>query len=80
MMVKTMAKTVLTKEAMLEAEAQLNAEEEKIKRKWCELKGHRWDLPQPNPLNSDSLDCQIRCNRCNITGTLSIVVDKYPEV
>lgn len=74
-----LTKPVLTKEAMQEAEAQLNTEEEKIKRKWCELKGHRWDLPQPNPLNSDSLECQIRCNRCNITGTLSIVADQYPE-
>jgi hypothetical protein len=65
----------MTEKEMAKAEADLLAQEQKIKEQWCALKGHKWDLPQPNPLNSDSLECQLRCNRCNETATLTIAVN-----
>lgn len=69
----------LSKEDMTKAEAALLAEEYATKKKWCALKGHKWDLPQPNPLNSDSLECALRCSRCNGTAVLTITVDKDPK-
>ncbi len=68
----------LTEKEMAKAEADLLAQEQKIKEQWCALKGHKWDLPQPNPLNSDSYECTIRCNRCNNTAALTITLNK-PE-
>lgn len=65
-----------TKEELAVAEAALLAEEQDIKKRWCALKGHRWDLPGTNPLNTDIWDCSVRCNRCNVTATLTIVLDK----
>ena len=35
----------MTKDDMAKAEAALLAEEHALKKKWCALKGHRWDLP-----------------------------------
>jgi len=66
----------MTKEDTAKAEAALNAEELALKKKWCALKGHRWDLPADNPFNHDMLECIIICNRCNAHAELSIKVDK----
>jgi len=63
---------VLTKEEMAKAEAGLLAEEQGIKKKWCALKGHRWDLPAVSPFNHDIMECEVICNRCNLHGKLLI--------
>jgi hypothetical protein len=68
----------LTKEEMAKAEAALLAEEQATRKKWCALKGHKWDLPQPNPFNSDVLDCVVICNRCNAHADVTVVV-RAPE-
>jgi hypothetical protein len=62
----------MTKDEMSKAEAALLAEEQATKKKWCVLKGHRWDLPAVNPLNHDLSECEIICNRCNLHGTVTI--------
>jgi hypothetical protein len=62
----------LTKEEFSKAEAALLAEEQATKRKWCALKGHKWDLPQPNPLNFDMLECDLVCGRCSARAKLAI--------
>jgi hypothetical protein len=64
----------LSKEEAEREEADIVAQEQRIKERWCALKGHRWDLPQPNPLNSDSLTCGLRCGRCNVPATLTISI------
>ena len=66
----------MTKEDVAKAEAALNEEELALKKKWCALKGHRWDLPTPSPFNHDMLECIIICNRCNAHAELLIKVDK----
>lgn len=58
--------------------AAIQAQEQQIKERWCRLEGHKWDLPQPNPLNSDTYLCALRCNRCGITAKLTIVIDAAP--
>lgn len=65
----------MTQEEMNKAEASLHAEEEVIKKKWCVLKGHRWDLPAVTPFNHDIWECEIICNRCNLHGRLVITDD-----
>ncbi len=68
----------LTPEEMAKAEAALHAEEQATKRKWCALKGHRWDLPSVNPLNHDISECEVICNRCNLHGKVTITTEgKY---
>lgn len=70
--------TKMTQDEVSKAEAALRAEEEAIKRKWCVLKGHRWDLPAVSPFNSDTSECNIICNRCNLHGKVTITTDgKY---
>jgi hypothetical protein len=69
----------ISKEELARGRAALAAEELVLKKKWCELEGHKWDLPQPNPLNSDSLECPLRCGRCNGTAVLTITVDRDPQ-
>jgi hypothetical protein len=66
----------MTKEDMAKAESALNAEEQALKKKWCALKGHRWDLPGANPFNNDMLECIVICNRCNTHAVLAIAIDK----
>jgi hypothetical protein len=65
----------ISKEEMTKGEAALVAEEATLKRKWCALKGHRWDLPAASPFNHDILECEIICNRCNAHATLAITID-----
>ena len=69
----------LTKEEIEKEEAEILAAEQVIKERWCRLKGHRWDLPQPNPLNFDIMTCPLLCNRCGIRATLSIAIDPPKE-
>jgi hypothetical protein len=71
----------LSKQDLARAEAALQNEEQTLKEKWCVLKGHRFDLPAANPINQplEMTHCQIRCNRCNCTATLSITVDRKPD-
>jgi hypothetical protein len=68
----------MTKEEMTKAEAALAAEELTLKRKWCALKGHRWDLPAVSPFNHDVLECLVICNRCNAHALLNITIDSVP--
>lgn len=68
----------LTKEEVAKAELALLAEEQNIKKKWCALKGHRWDLPAVSPFNHDIMDCVIICNRCNAHADLTIAVQATP--
>jgi hypothetical protein len=65
----------LTNEEAAKEEAEILAEEQAIKKRWCRLKGHRWDLPQPNPLNADLMSCRLMCNRCGVHATLTIAID-----
>lgn len=65
----------LPKEEAEKEEKEIQALEQTIKERWCRLKGHRWDLPQPNPLNADFYTCPLLCNRCGITATLTITLD-----
>jgi len=66
----------ISKEEKEKVKAAILAKEQTIKEEWCALEGHKWDLPQPNPLNSDSLECPLRCNRCGETARLAITMDK----
>jgi hypothetical protein len=68
----------LSKEEIEREEAAIRADEQRIQERWCALKGHRWDLPQPNPLNSDSYACALLCNRCGVKATLTITIDAPP--
>jgi hypothetical protein len=63
----------MTQDDMRKAEAALHAEERAITKKWCALKGHRWDLPAVSPFNHDILECEVICSRCNLHGKLVIV-------
>jgi hypothetical protein len=65
---------VAKKEEFARQETALLAEEHQIKKKWCKLKGHRWDLPSVSPFNHDMLVCLIICNRCNAHADLLITV------
>jgi hypothetical protein len=69
----------LSKEEIARGEAELLAEEQALKKKWCALKGHRWDLPSVSPFNHDILECLIICNRCNAHADLAITVRKEEE-
>jgi hypothetical protein len=66
----------LSKEQAAQEKASILAAEQTLKERWCALEGHKWDLPQPNPLNADFMECTLRCNRCNITAKLLITIDK----
>jgi hypothetical protein len=68
-----------TKEEIAKGEVALLAEEVALKKKWCALKGHRWDLPGVSPFNHDILACVIICNRCNAHADLAITVQKDPK-
>jgi hypothetical protein len=61
---------------MAKAEAALLAEEQATKKKWCALKGHRWDMAAVSPFNTDILECEVICSRCNLHGTLTITPAK----
>ena len=67
-----------TKEEMMKGEALLLAEEVALKKKWCALKGHRWDLPGVSPFNNDIMECEVICNRCNAHAhvTVSIIPEE----
>ena len=67
--------TTLTKEEVAKEEQEILALEQLVKVRWCRLKGHRWDLPQPNPLNADFYTCSLLCNRCGVSATLTITLD-----
>jgi hypothetical protein len=64
----------LSKEEMKKAEEALYAEEYATKKKWCVLKGHKWDLPAASPFNHDMLTCEVICNRCNAHATVTITI------
>jgi hypothetical protein len=68
----------LSKDEIDREEAAIRAAEQSIQERWCRLRGHRWDLPQPNPLNSDSYTCALLCNRCGVRATLTIEIDVAP--
>jgi hypothetical protein len=68
----------VNKEEMAKGEAQLLAEEIALKKKWCALKGHRWDLPSVSPFNHDLMECAIICNRCNAHAKVVVTVDVDP--
>jgi len=71
----------LSKEEIAQEEQEIRALEQLAKERWCRLKGHKWDLPQPNPLNAgdvgipDMLACRLRCNRCACQAALTIAID-----
>ena len=65
----------MTKEEVAKAEAALFAEEQATKKKWCALKGHRWDLPAVSPFNANIMECEIICNRCNLHGKVVVITD-----
>jgi hypothetical protein len=67
--------TTLTKEQAAKEEAEILALEQFARVRWCRLKGHRWELPQPNPLNADFYTCPLQCNRCGVMATLTITLD-----
>jgi|GEM_PF-3624107 len=67
-----------TKEDLLKGRAALKAKEEAIKKEWCALEGHRWDLPGASPFNHDMLECEIICNRCNAHAQLKIFIQPEP--
>jgi hypothetical protein len=67
---------ISNKEEMAKAEAILHAEEEVLKKKWCALKGHRWDLPGVSPFNHNILECEIICNRCNVHADVTVTIRK----
>lgn len=58
------------------AEDALNAEELALKRKWCRLRGHKWDLPAANPFNQSQTltECETICNRCNAHAKVTLTV------
>jgi hypothetical protein len=66
----------LSKEDMARAEAMLKAEEIETKKKWCALKGHKWDRPAVSPFNHDISECEIICGRCDAHGTLVVQINK----
>jgi hypothetical protein len=68
-----------SKEEIAKGEALLLAEEVALKKKWCALKGHRWDLPSVSPFNHDLLECAVICNRCNAHATVTVTIDT-PDV
>jgi hypothetical protein len=57
-----------------DAETALLLEEQALKRKWCALKGHRWDLPAVNPFNNNIPECITICNRCNVSAKVTVAV------
>jgi hypothetical protein len=65
----------LTQEEMKSAEDALLAEEQALKEKWCRLRGHRFDLPNPNPFNNGHLrECEVICNRCNVHAKVTVTL------
>jgi hypothetical protein len=70
----------LTKEDFAKEEASIRALEQTTRERWCALQGHKWDLPQPNPLNSDMYSCDLECNRCRIRATLTIALLSAPNI
>jgi hypothetical protein len=66
----------LTKDEIAHEEAAIRALEQSARERWCKLKGHQWDLPNPNPFNGgpDFYACPIRCNRCGIVGTCTVTL------
>jgi hypothetical protein len=66
----------ISKEELAKGRAALLAEEQATRKKWCALEGHKWDLPQPNPFNSDTMGCIIICSRCNVHATVTINIDE----
>lgn len=65
----------LKPEEMKAAEAALLAEEQAIKEKWCQLKGHVWPLPGANPFTNGKLSsCEVVCNRCNARATVTVAL------
>ena len=65
-----------SKEELAQGKAALLAEEAALKKKWCALEGHRWDLPAASPFNHDMLGCLIICSRCNAHADLAITIRK----
>ena len=46
----------------------------------CPPNGHKWELPQINPFNvSGSLECPIRCSRCDAKAQLSITLNEAAQ-
>lgn len=69
----------LTGDDLKKAEAELLAEEQALKEKWCRLKGHRWDVPGVSPFNNGHMtSCEVICNRCNVHATLTVDVHEKP--
>jgi hypothetical protein len=64
-----------SKEEAAKEEAEILALEQTAKERWCRLKGHRWSLPEPNPLNADFYTCSLQCNRCGVNARLTITLD-----
>ena len=65
-----------SKEEIAQGKVALAAKEIALKKEWCALEGHRWDLPAASPFNHDMLDCVIICNRCNAHADLTIAIRK----
>jgi hypothetical protein len=66
----------LSKEDVARAETLLLAEEQALKKKWCALKGHKWDLPAVSPFNHNILECEIICSRCNAHASVTVTIGK----
>jgi hypothetical protein len=66
----------LSNEEIAKGRILLHAEEEAIKRRWCALEGHRWDLPAVSPFNHDMLECEVICSRCNAHADLALTIRK----
>jgi hypothetical protein len=64
-----------SKEELAKGKADLLAKETALKKEWCTLEGHRWDLPSVSPFNHDILECAVICNRCNAHATVTVTID-----
>jgi hypothetical protein len=65
----------VSKEEMAKGKTLLLAEEAALKKRWCALEGHRWDLPSVSPFNHDILECAVICNRCNAHAKVAVVIE-----
>jgi hypothetical protein len=64
----------LSKEEIAKRRAALLAEEVATKKKWCELEGHKFDLPGANPFNHNMMECTVICSRCNALATVTVTI------
>jgi hypothetical protein len=67
-----------TKEELAKGRTLLRAKEDALKKEWCQLEGHRWDLPGVSPFNHDILECEVICNRCNAHAIVKVFIQPEP--